>query len=79
MSRSTDRPLTDAEERCLIELAARLDRGPAFEWAKPCRSTTTLFGLKDRGLIETRLRDYSLDFVGRITPAGYELVNGMGD
>lgn len=76
--RSKERPLTDAEERCLIALAAALDRGVS-EWSKPCRSSTTLFALAERGLVETRMRDYSLDYVGRITPAGYALVNGMGD
>lgn len=88
MSRRTElRPLTDAEERCLIKLADRrddsragkteLDR-PMEEWKRnPARLDTTLYNLRDRGYCEVR-RSWG-NAEGRITDAGYELVRGMGD
>lgn len=83
MSRRTaDRPLTDAEERCLIGLADRLGRLPPLgysEWGKPCRNASTLSSLHRLGYVELRLRSGTLDLEGRINEAGLELLRSMGD
>ncbi len=72
-----DRPLTDAQERALIELVDR--RGSEREWAKPCRNSTTLFRLSELGLVELRFRSGTLDVEGRATDAGVDLCHSMGD
>jgi hypothetical protein len=41
-------------------------REPRKEWGKPCRNSTTLDALADRGLVELRLRWGSLELEGRI-------------
>lgn len=66
------RPLTDAEERCLIALAGR-----PTDWFKPCRNDTTLWALREAGLVRVQIRPMCA--VGQITESGIAMCNSMGD
>lgn len=80
MSRRTkDCPCTEAEVRCLSNLAdLRDDERRAKMWSSGgARNVTTLDNLRDRGLVETRERPTCT--VARITDAGYALIRSTGD
>jgi hypothetical protein len=69
---SKDRPLTDVQERALIQMESKR---PA--WVIRVGRVTTLEALERQGFAEVRLGHYGWE--GRITDAGIALLNTMGD
>lgn len=74
---SADRPLSDAQERTLIEMAP--GRWYGSGGLRGPRRANTLESLARLGLVEQRTRYGSLAQEYRISDAGLELLATMGD
>lgn len=89
---SVDRPLSGPQEIALARLvtstdarARRVERGEdegvGWEWHDSwwIGRTNTVDSLERLGLVERRLRHLSLDYEVRLTEAGREMCDSMGD